>query len=34
MRPTFHHDLAAARIADLHQRAARERMAGGTPGRR
>jgi hypothetical protein len=29
MRPAFHHDLATARIADLHHHAARERMAQG-----
>lgn len=27
MHPTFHDELAAARVADLHQRAARERTA-------
>ena len=27
MRPTFHHDLAKARVADLHHHAARERTA-------
>jgi hypothetical protein len=27
MRPTFHHELATARVADLHQYAARERAA-------
>jgi len=27
MRPTFHHELATARVADLHQHAARERTA-------
>jgi hypothetical protein len=27
MRPTFHHDLATARVADLHHQAARERTA-------
>jgi hypothetical protein len=27
MRPAFHHDLATARIADLHHHAARERAA-------
>jgi len=27
MRSTFHHELAADRVADLHHYAARERMA-------
>jgi hypothetical protein len=27
MRPAFHHDLATARVADLHHHAARERAA-------
>ena len=27
MHPTFHHDVATARIADLHHDAARERAA-------
>jgi hypothetical protein len=27
MRPIFHHELATARIADLHHHAARERAA-------
>jgi hypothetical protein len=27
MRPAFHHDLATARVADLHHHAARERTA-------
>jgi hypothetical protein len=27
MRPAFHHELAAARVADLHHHAARERTA-------
>ena len=27
MQPTFHHELATARVADLHSHAARERMA-------
>jgi len=27
MHPTFHHELAADRVADLHHYAARERMA-------
>jgi len=27
MHPTFHHELAAARVADLHHYAAQERMA-------
>jgi hypothetical protein len=27
MRPAFHHELAAARVADLHHQAARERAA-------
>ena len=27
MRPTFHHDLATARVAGLHHHAARERTA-------
>ena len=27
MRPAFHHDLAMARVADLHHHAARERAA-------
>jgi hypothetical protein len=27
MHPTFHHDMATARIADLHHQAARERAA-------
>ena len=27
MHPTFHHDVATARIADLHHDAARERVA-------
>jgi len=27
MRPAFHHDLATARVADLHHQAARERAA-------
>jgi hypothetical protein len=27
MRPAFHHDLATARVADLHHHAARQRAA-------
>ena len=27
MRPTFHHELATARVADLHQHASREQTA-------
>ena len=27
MRPAFHHEIATARVADLHQYAARERTA-------
>lgn len=27
MRPAFHHELATARVADLHHQAARERTA-------
>jgi hypothetical protein len=27
MHPPFHHELATARVADLHQQAARERTA-------